>query len=78
MNVLLEKRFEEARIELIARTRSEATEMGIAKVKEKLELQRLLKEQGGERVSMLFFSYKSSLRHGWDILQASFPGEEEE
>lgn len=55
MNILLEKHFEEARLELIARTRSEATETGIARVKEKLEIQKVLKEQGGQRVSLFFF-----------------------
>ncbi|XP_053155672.1 adenylate kinase 9 isoform X5 [Hemicordylus capensis] len=44
MDILLQRHIEEARVVLIKRTRSEATETGIAKVKEKLELERQIKE----------------------------------
>nr|XP_016854853.1 PREDICTED: adenylate kinase 9-like [Anolis carolinensis] len=45
MDVLLQRHYENARLELIEQTRIEATEAGIIKVKEKRELQRLLQEQ---------------------------------
>uniref|UniRef100_A0ABM5G8U0 Adenylate kinase 9 isoform X3 n=1 Tax=Pogona vitticeps TaxID=103695 RepID=A0ABM5G8U0_9SAUR len=42
---LLKRHYEEARIELIEQTRIEATEAGIAQVKEKREIERQLREQ---------------------------------
>lgn len=51
MDVLLKEQFEEARVQLIEQTRIEATEAGIAKVKEKLEMEQLMKEQGEVKVA---------------------------
>ncbi|KAH0622209.1 hypothetical protein JD844_024317 [Phrynosoma platyrhinos] len=45
MDALLKTQYEEARIELIEKTRIEAIEAGIAKVKERLENEQLLREQ---------------------------------
>ncbi|KAM6460290.1 adenylate kinase 9 isoform 2-T2 [Liasis olivaceus] len=45
MEVLLQRHYEEARIELIEQTRAEATLAGIAKVKEKMEVEQQLREQ---------------------------------
>ncbi|XP_048348870.1 adenylate kinase 9 isoform X3 [Sphaerodactylus townsendi] len=45
MDVLLKSHLEEARLELIEQTRSDATAAGIAKVKEKIEMERLFREE---------------------------------
>ncbi|XP_054857615.1 adenylate kinase 9 isoform X2 [Eublepharis macularius] len=45
MDVLLKEHLEEARLTLIEQTRAEATEAGIVKVKEKIEMERLFREQ---------------------------------
>ncbi|XP_063152555.1 adenylate kinase 9 [Candoia aspera] len=45
MEVLLQRHYEEARMELIEQTRAEAILLGIAKVKEKLEIEQQLREQ---------------------------------
>ncbi|XP_042310178.1 adenylate kinase 9 isoform X2 [Sceloporus undulatus] len=51
MEALLKTQYEEARIELIEQTRIEAIEAGIAKVKERLETERLLQEQATQELS---------------------------
>ncbi|KAL8186361.1 UNVERIFIED_CONTAM: hypothetical protein K2H54_069249 [Gekko kuhli] len=45
MDVLLKEHLEEARLALIEQIRTEATAVGIAKVKEKIEMERLFREQ---------------------------------
>uniref|UniRef100_A0A670ZFC2 AAA+ ATPase domain-containing protein n=1 Tax=Pseudonaja textilis TaxID=8673 RepID=A0A670ZFC2_PSETE len=46
MDALLKMHYEQARIELIEQTRAEAILVGIARVKEKMEIEQQLKEQG--------------------------------
>lgn len=46
MEVLLKMHYEQARLELIEQTRAEAILIGIARVKEKMEIEQQLKEQG--------------------------------
>nr|XP_056712755.1 adenylate kinase 9 [Euleptes europaea] len=45
MDVLLKVHMEEARLELLEQTRAEATAAGIAKVKEKIDMERMFREQ---------------------------------
>lgn len=46
MEALLKIHYEEARLELLEQTRAEAILVGIARVKEKMEIEQQLKEQG--------------------------------
>lgn len=55
MDDLLKAHLEEARSALIEQIRAEATVAGIAKVKEKIEMERVFREHGEEIHSLLFY-----------------------
>lgn len=46
MEILLKMHYEQARLELIEQTRAEAILVGIARVKEKMEIEQQMREQG--------------------------------